>query len=521
MKVSALDQTGPEYRGEYWEELEALYRGGERLLRAYGVAADGRTNGVLTRVLPKHASETNVVYAKRLNRAVYLNYAGEILDYFVAKLQEDPIRLEGSDEWLQTWATKPTLTRDEPITRFMACQMRDLLVYGAAWAMVDLPRVAGAMEAASLAEQDAIGAREAYVQNVCPLSVIDWEVDQSGAVTFAVIRSERSARGNIGDKRQTVRKWLVIDARGVAGATWREFEYVAGEKQDGEPEATMVAEGVFAVMPLIMRKAKDGLWIMDKLESAAAEHLRKTSNIAFFEANSLNQDLYEFLDTSSMGVSYGEDESGSAKTDKYGPGWVHTRKAGDRVEYVAPKSDVFRYAIESADNMRDEIHRICYMSALSLSQTGQSFARSAESRSLDKEAESIIIAELGRAAKSMARSIVAAVVAMRGGTESVDGLEVCGAEEFGNSGDAQTIESASAVQALSIPSKRFRELMAMRVVKAYLANDVSDEDLELIAKEIAEGTEAHAMTPGADMPKPTFADEPDDGDDEADDEADA
>lgn len=496
MKVSELAQTGDEYKGVYWDELEALYRGGERLLRGYQIS-NSRAAGVLTRILPKGTSEKLEVYEKRLQRAVYLNYSGSILNYLVASLQQDPLRLETMDEWFTAWTEDVTNGRSinrESISSFMAKQALDWLIYGISWTLCDIPKIDPTEQPKSVAEQDAIGMREAYALRYCPDSVIDWEI-KDGKLIYAKIYNTYKRRAMAqGEVAGVVREWTIY-----TNSQWQRWEHVAiGDKNEQDPSATMVGSGNLTAMPLVMCKVDGPLWLMDALRSPAGEHLRKSTNIAWLEANTLIQDLWEFIDQGNVVPSIGDgvEDTGSARTDNYGPGWVHTRKAGDRVEYIAPKTEIYRYALESIKEMREEIYRVCYAQSLALGNTGAAMSRSEGSRSIDKEAERVIVGELGKYAKAHAKNIANTIAAIRGDVSLVGSFEIFGFEEFSSSDDRSIVDIAEVVTRLAIPSKTFKGLMALRVVKVMLGPDATDDNMAAIISEIDENISAHSLEPG-------------------------
>ncbi len=499
MKVSELAQVGDEYKGAYWEELDALYHGGEKLTRAYEIR-NGRSAGVLTRILPRHTTEEIDIYQKRLERAVYINHSGSILNYLVAVLGQDQARIVTEDDWLNTWSLDVSNGRSltkETLSSFMARQATDWLVFGISWALCDVPKVVTDVQPVSLGEQNEMGMRDAYVIRYSPLSVIDWEF-RDGELIYAKTFCEFKRRG-VGQ----VKEWTIYTP-----TNWERWEFVRTKdnETDTDPEATLVGQGPLTVMPMVCSRVETPLWLMDALRSVVGEQLRQRSNVAWHEANALIQDLWEFIDEQAAVPTFGDkpDDSGSSKTDNYGPGWVHRRKAGDRAEYISPKSDIYRYALESIKETREEVYRICYSQSLALGNSGAAMARSEGSRTLDKEAERVIVSELGRYAKAASCKIIETVMAMRGDVDVEDKFIVEGFEEFSQKEDDSIIDTAEIVERIRIPSQTFERKFKLRIAKIVLGPEATDEIMADIASELEDNIDEHSLPTGVKVPKIPF-----------------
>src|SRR5262245_38835404 len=81
MKYSSLSQKSPEYLETEWRELADLYAGGYQILK------NART------YLPKMIGESLPRYRERLKIAAYMSYLGQIVDFLVANLFSQEIKL--------------------------------------------------------------------------------------------------------------------------------------------------------------------------------------------------------------------------------------------------------------------------------------------------------------------------------------------------------------------------------------------------------------------------------------------
>ncbi len=77
--------TSPEYDADEWARCEALYAGGRKRLK---------NPPVLRQLFHRHNAETQQSYDERLQRAYYIPYAGQVIDFIVAALFDEKLTLE-------------------------------------------------------------------------------------------------------------------------------------------------------------------------------------------------------------------------------------------------------------------------------------------------------------------------------------------------------------------------------------------------------------------------------------------
>lgn len=546
LRYDQLKATHPLYKREYRDLLYAMSLGGEELLK---------NDVFMNELLPPHNREAAEIYQKRCKKAVYSNYCGEIIGYLFSMMQSDPLLIRTPDEEeeedddedssvnnkvasaganvegsgssgkkaqkLPEWIDKLTANcsfsykSQTTYSDFILKQIKDMVVCGIAWTLVDLPEASGLHD--NLAAQEKAGELQPYFIGLPASTMLDWGDDAKGELAWCVHYVEDRTRRSILDSRKTVtHRWTVYQTEDDGTCTWRRYEIKA---TDGKTIADsrvipMVSSGKKPVMPVRRTDCPRGLWLMDAVYSLAAESFRKESNLAWFEAQSLAQELYEYLaptDTAGGGMMIGEGESAkeiAAFTSPRGAGYIQVRGHEDRAEYLAPHSDIYQYALESKRNIKDEIHRLLYVISLSIEQNSSALRRSSISKTQDKIAEEVILASISTVAMRLVKELLLVAAKMRSDTprdvEVIRNLKVSGYENFTADSDGAIIEGAIKASMLNIPSKTFQVHNGIRVVRAALGVEVDQDTLEKIRGELEEAFEqlyAHPEVAMAMAPK--------------------
>lgn len=531
LRYDQLKATHPSYKREYRDLLYAMSLGGEELLK----------NPVFMKeLLPPHNREAQEIYDKRCKKAVYSNYCGEIIGYLFSMMQSDPLLIRTPDEdddeeedddkatnnkvasaganvegsgssgkkaaklpdWIDKLTTNCSFSYKTQTTMsdFILKQIKDMVVCGYAWTLVDLPEASGIYD--NLAAQEKAGELQPYFIGLPANTMLDWGEDAKGELLWCVHYVEDHTRRSILDSRKAVtHRWTVYSTQPDGTCKWERYELQCNEdrKIADSTLVPMTSSGVKAVMPVRRTDCPRGLWLMDAVYSLAAESFRKESNLAWFEAQSLAQELYEFLapsDGPGGGVMIGEGESAkevAAFTSPRGAGYIQVRGHEDRAEYLAPHSEIYRYALESKRNVKDEIHRLLYVISLSIEQNSSALRRSSISKTQDKIAEEVILASISTVAMRLVKELLMVASYLRSDTpkdvETIKNLKVSGYENFTADSDGAIIEGAIKASMLNIPSKTFQVHNGIRVVRAALGVEVDQDTLEKIRHELDEAYE--------------------------------
>jgi hypothetical protein len=234
-----LKKTNPRLDQFRIRTLHALYRGGHHLLG---------DDEVMRKVFPRHAHEQNATYNERRNRAHYENLFALVINYIVAGLAQDPVRLaleDPDDAPEYNTPTKlpkpgelpapkvikppPELTPQEqywvdllsnaappgsgkeakPLDHVIRSWVAEALVCGWAWIHCDLPPPMPPGSVTSLADQEKAGALRAY-PCVWPTNCVDDWSEKDGQLqwvrTYQCIVPDDDPGGN---RMLTIHRWTL------------------------------------------------------------------------------------------------------------------------------------------------------------------------------------------------------------------------------------------------------------------------------------------------------------------------
>lgn len=511
VKYGLISQRNPEYRGSTWQRCRAFYKGGAALLE------DAK---LLQEVFPKHLVERSDVYLERCKRAFYLNYAGPIIDWYVAGLASDPVRVGVEDEQGESSEDAPELKAPDDyweeffedvskpggeacsFQQHMLEQLRTALQCRRVWTLVDLPemRDPDAPPAANLAEQMQRGELDAYLVHVEPEEVIDWAADDSGELKWAIRWTRDIPRDDWRSSRTQVVETFTVYSR----TGWERYEIrydTKDPKPDAEAPVFLVASGghSFPRVPLVPFVLPEGLWAMGKLESPARAHFNKRNALDWAEHKSLLPLLYEFLGPEDMAGSTDSGEANDpnrAVLQPRGPGFVQIRGEKDRAEYVGPDSGPYTTALASTHDLRDEMHRVTHQMALAVNNTGAALGRSAESKGQDKEDRTVVLEEFGRILRAYALRVVETVAQGRGDQPDIDWCAE-GWESFDLESLGDMIDQAVNLATINIPSQTFQRLHVKDICIKVLGEKATPEVVGKIDAELAKAFTQDAMVKDA------------------------
>lgn len=482
-----LEARHPQYRGDRFKLLEALYKGGECLF------GTGKDDKILSQLFPQHRREEPNVYLERKRRAFYIPYAGEIIDHLVASLFQQPLSMVHGDDSEADDYYKD-LVRDISPEGGDKCSLNDLIkhqilecfIKSVSYTLVDLPPHG---EYANRASQEAAGALNAYAVPVCPESVLDWEEEPNGALAWAVVHSEARRRPTPDADRDTIeRTWTFYTKE-----DWRRYRIVhkAGETPSADTVVPLVAEGrhSFGSVPLIRMRFPDGLWAMAKLEGLAKELLNKVSALSWAQYQHLFQELYEYEyrgDDGTCGTPVGgaADAASPALNQKRGQGYVQIRDARGRAEFLGPSTDGFTHALAWIQSIRDEMHRVCHQMALALDNNSAALRRSADSKAHDKASQSVILVAIGQIARAHGEMVFDLISTGRGDTEYVGAWKATGMDAYDAVDVDASVNRFVELSTVTLNSKTAKVLLEMDFYRAALGENVGEETFEQIEKEL-------------------------------------
>lgn len=496
IKFGDLKDRNPEYRGDFWKKCRALYAGGPTLLN---------DEAMLRATMPRHNAEEEGIYKERLSRAFYIPYAGSIIDKIVAELTSKPVIVERAPTLARVFENGSKYEEgDEKLPHyfdefFADCskagglktsinqlareQMLTALQCQSAWTLIDLPR-APELPYANRAIQESSGGLRAYACPVAPENVIDWEIDESGELTFALIYELVNTRlGLTGNRNMITLRWryYTVDAWAVYELTYDKKKNVSGPRDHLEALLTSHGEHSFGRVPVRRMKLSDGLWAMGKLEAMARAHLNQRNALSWGHLKALFP--MPILYASPPNPMDPASEDLGRANQRSGPGYMWILSEKDRLEYFSPDTQPYEAAAADLDRIRDEMHRVLHHMAMSVDNSGAALGRSAESKAIDQVAASVILRALGVILREHLEDVYKTVAAGR--KEDLD-FSIKGMDTFDDTTISQVIADAMTLESVSIPSATFQKKWKLKVAKLAMGPDATPGEIQEIADELEE-----------------------------------
>jgi hypothetical protein len=454
-----IDREHPEYavRKRMWREYRDLYAGGERF----------RANA--SNYLVRRHKEPGEVYQERLTRVFYENYAGAIIDWYAATLmrREPVLTFDGNDgaakEFYSVLADDCDL-KGTSLPEFFRRRFVDALVCGASYIVIDFPK-AGPAAARTRAEEDASGRSRAFLVDYGAEEVINWNYDSTGALEWAVIRTECLQQSKITDpKWEKETRWVHYDRENY------QLYRRAGESKTIE----LIDEGRHGLaalgrVPLFELRVSEGLWLMNKAALLQLEQFNKSNALAW----ALTMGLF------AMPVVYSDKEFRQVVGESY---YIQLGK-DDRFGWTEPDGKVYQIAADNLERLKDEIYRVCYLMYQAGTVSGSAVRQSGLSKQLDFTTTQEVLRAYGETVKDAMKQVLWAMVAAR-----QDGLlvDVSGLDEFDIDDLGSELDNAKKLLDLGIESGTLRRQIYKKLALKYLC-DARQEIKNRVAEEIERG----------------------------------
>lgn len=451
-------------RNALWKQYRDLYTGGAQF------------KGQAANYLIQRNREPMGVYQERLNRAFYENYIGSIVDWYAATLfrREPVISVDGENETGRKFYSSFVEDCDRKgsnLSDFFRKQMLEALICGSAYTLVDFPRQHGKLR--NRAEEEALGAANAYLVNYAPDEIINWSTDERGEYDWVVIRTSQLRRQRLEDPEPLLEtNWHYYDRQ-----NFRSYRQISKPGMFGTAKEVvpieLVDQGLHGLarlnrVPIFEIKLSDGMWLMNKAADVQLEHFNKSNALSW----ALTMGLF------AMPVVYSDKEWNQIVGDSYyiqmGP--------DDKFGWAEPEGHVYEIAARNLDRLKDEIYRVCYLMA----QAGQTSADGRQVSGLSKQRDFAITQEVlrgfGDTVKDVMRRVLLAVERAR---EDDLSISVSGLDEF-DIGDFSTeIEDARKLLDMGVGSSTLRRQIYKKLAFKYLC-DERQELKDTISREIDE-----------------------------------
>jgi hypothetical protein len=450
-----INREHPEYVAQkaVWKQYRDLYAGGEQL----------RANA--HEYLVRRQKEPGQVYAERLRRVFYENYAGSIIDWYAATLlrREPVLELSGNDAGAKQFYNALAEDCDLKGTNFHEFFRRrfvEAMVCGSSYIAVEFPRTGG--EARSRAEEDASGRSRAYLVNYGPDEIINWSFDRNGGMEWAVVRTSCLQQSSIADERwQTETRWIYYDR-----------EHYRTYRKSGEGrQIEVVDEGRHALaplgrVPLFQLKVSEGLWLMNRAALLQLEHFNKSNALAWALTMGLFATPVIFSDrpwNEIVGESY----------------YIQLGK-DDRFGWSEPEGKVYQIAADNLVRLKDEIYRVCYLMSQAGNGGGAELRQSALSKQRDFSITQEVLRAFGDSVKDAMKQTLWAIAAARKDDLSID---VTGLDEFDIEDFSNELDDAKKLLELGIGSETLKKQVFKKLAFKYLC-DARQEIKNRVAEEI-------------------------------------
>lgn len=488
--------TSPEYDADEWARCDALYAGGRKLLK---------NPTVLKQLFHKHNAETQQSYDERLQRAYYIPYAGQVIDFIVAALFGEQLKIQPEDgatadpfyeEFQKSVAGE--LGPKLELRQLLRKQILGALKKRRAWTLLELPP-APSEAPASLSDEEASGQRDVYACPVEPECVRQWKRDKQGNLEWALLMSTDTERLTLDDDGTMVREeFTYYDTQG-----WRRWQiaYPADKRPRletpvSEIPGVLFTEGKqsFGVVPLACLELPEGLHAMGKLESIAAEHFNKSCALSWGEYKGLFQFLAFFLEPPKPGDLSGVTEDVNRHLDqKIGPGRAWRGSQGDKIEVIGPDAAPFTHALESLKNLRDEMFRVVHYMSLAVDNSAAALQRSGASKAIDKSGESVVLTALGGYVREHAVAVMTMAAAGRGDKDLT--WEAQGMESYEDVSLDALVEQEAILETIPIPSPTFQVSRKFELARRQLGERGTPELLDKIHDELEANITAESLLP--------------------------
>ena len=494
-----LDERHQDYDAPMLARRRALYEGGKA------------TRKIMRTLLPKMPREPGPRYNDRINRAVYFNYSGPICNFYASYLFSKPPRVE-VDGKAGDWYAGDKAGDDpgflENVDRkgstwagFWRERLIDAFVGRCAYVWVNLPK--GPEEARlNRAEQEQAGDLEAYLVRITPEEVINWEEDETGALSWIQLRQELGVRSSVTEPRRTVIRWTNITAAEIVTWEWAAKEGQAAPGPEDEiPLKSRVDHGA-GMLPVVRLKLPEGFWLMEQLHDPAMACFFAENDLGWATYNTAHAMFYILSKWEEQAPDIGDGYYLQLHRDKEGSdeaGWL---------EIGGASHEVLRKRVL---DLRQELYRVANQLALAGNGGSAEVARSGASKEMDYQSVAIVAREFGAMVRASMRQTIRLVSKMRddGASPNVSGLE--GYKAI----DVQAFLDAAAMAKPIVKSETFQREVAKAVVRHTLGETLEKEIISDIEKEIEDADySVESVAPYTPPPPPEMQDDEDD-DDEA------
>lgn len=472
---AVLSQCHPNYCGEYWADLDALYKGQHALKDR--IERSGR-------ILWKRVYEPDEAWKERVRRFHYHNFMAHIIDFYAALafMQRPEFRLKDDDEsetpeWYAETFLGDCDFRRTDLVEFFRLRAAQALLLGVTFHLIDKP-APGEVLPANLAQQEAEGLNRTYLCPVHPREIIDWEDDDYGEMEWCIRHTvSRKRSGPLEPRGRPVYEWRYYDR--ARCMTWQlvpnDVEMSTG-KIDPNHTATLVSDTEHATpggVPILRMRPPEGLWLGAKIADLQVAYLNKRSALDWAHLTGLIR----------MTVTKSPVPDELAGRLTMGNGMTLSLGLTESIEYLEPgASAIESAAAQDCKDLRDDIYRVASQTQHSVTDA-QRVEAPAEGKRRDQQATQTIAMAIGDFVREAMDQTLDTVSLSRG--EDLR-WAVKGFEKFDMDDMPNLVDMATKMALVTIPSATFNAEWKKKIAMA-LVPDVTAATMEKIAQEIDDG----------------------------------
>ena len=470
--VAMLEQKHPLYiaRYETWLDLALLYDGGSAL-RA---KAD--------RVLKKRPREDTEVYSARVDRFTYQNILQTGLSWYGAALFEEPPEFffNGAhdkkfyDDFLSNCNGSGMTYID-----FWKRMFQHMLTFGGDWVLTDFRTLEeGEPAPVSRLDQEQRGLLRPRLSYHVPLDVINWKIDKTGQLEWAVLRFEEERPSFLG-KKEVATIWWYYDRK-----EFRQYEDLrpVGQTVDvgqssNSRKAKLVSRGLHALahvgrVPLRYVSFSGGLWLANRVYLLLIDHLNQDNTLAWGL----------FMSNLAIPVIIGDYDATNGLTA--GETSFLQFPSGTEYKWTEPEGKSFIHASKRLDSLREEVFRAMNLQSQGRGMHATPAMQSGRSKILEMAPAKQVLAALGVDVRQGMQDVLTDVGDARANTGKVE-VDVRGFI-FEDEMTTEELFAVTSLLSLHIPSTVFEKYIMKKVAKAWMS-DANRREMESVYKEIDDG----------------------------------
>jgi len=468
VKVKILDQRHSSYDGTVLQRQRALFEG-------------GRTwHALASEWFPKRAVEPSDVREERLGLAFYNNYTGNILASLASMLFAEAPSITGIDGDFYASLQENADRLGSTWAEFWRERFIDAASQRSAWVWVNLPRRPQPAEgeqpaqSTSMADEIKAGLLDAFLVGVSADQVIDWGEDESGRLSWVMIRDVVSRRAGVDQPRVSVHRWTYLSATEIKRWEW------ASTPQKREPSENDVAEQTLAAahnmprLPLVRLELPHLLWPMGRLEDPAVALLRAENDQHW----AIHQAANELLVLTS--------KFGDEKRPTLGHGHYlaleRDSDGEDTAQFVGPSGIAFEAMQTQVERLRDDLHRVVGQMAQAASSNAARARMSGESKQADWRAAEVMLSAFAGIVLDAMREVLKLIVDLR--KDGSSELQVGGLDGWHQEDLMAWLEAVNLATDARQYSPTYCKVVARKQAERTLADAATPEEMERIHSEI-------------------------------------